>query len=196
MPSNDKPWLVWLALMLALPVSAQTTEGTLVDLVRAVKAQKEAALDPARAQRQQTQQIVQSQTNSTPLVWSITGLNHDYTALLVHDGQVQRVRTADLPFGLGVWRVVAVDSTGVLLHRAGQQMHLPAPDAGTRPETYMTQLGAAAGLPAAIAQPAELAQRLPAGMSAQPVLPPAPLTPAQMRASSLQAPAPGSAQRP
>lgn len=203
MPNNQqgrglRSALCGLACAMPWVLMAQQADGTLVDLIRSVKAQKEAALDPGRAARQQAVQAGQSLAQSTPMLWSITGINDDYTALLLLDGQVQQVHSGDLPVGLGAWRVLSVDSTGVLLSRAGRRLHLPAPDAGTRPEPYMGQLGAAAGLSGGTAQAPltlELAQRLPGAVPAQPAVAPAVLTPAQVRASSLQAPASSAAER-
>lgn len=129
--------------LLATPIHAQS-QATLNELIQSIKAQREAALNPARAQVPHPEGDVSikkmPEIPAIPMVWSITGINEGYAAILVVERKAHRVSSTDLPQQLGPWRVQGISEEAVVIMRQGQSMTLRAPDSTSRPEPFIAAL--------------------------------------------------------
>jgi hypothetical protein len=148
MPSSDaingKPLLLFLllvAVLYPLMLAAQPADATLSGLIGSIKAQKEAALDPRRSASPDPDTKPKVLPRKTPMVWSIFGLNQMFSAVVVIEGKTHVLRTSDLPYLTAGWKVLSMDATGVQVQGRGRLFLIPAPDAGTRPELYLHELG-------------------------------------------------------
>ena len=148
MPNSEvikaKPLILFVllvALLLPMMLSAQPADATLSGLIGSIKAQKEAALDPRRAERPPPETKPKLAPPKTPIVWSIFGLNQAFSAVVVIDGKTHVLRSTDLPYRTAGWKVLSMDAAGLLVQGHGRRLWLPAPDVGTRPELYLQELG-------------------------------------------------------
>ena len=151
MPRNKaikaKPLVLFVlsvALLLPMMLSAQPADATLSGLIGSIKAQKEAALDPHRAERPQPETKLKLVPQKTPIVWSIFGLNQAFSAVVVIDAKTHVLSSRDLPYRAAGWKVLSMDAAGLMVQGHGRRLWLPAPDVGTRPELYLHELGVTA----------------------------------------------------
>lgn len=139
--------LAWsLGLVLAQPVGAQSP-STLNDLIQSIKTQREAALNPTAAppaNQRDLQRKTTPEPEALPLVWSITGMNGHYSAILVHERKAHVIHSVDLPQKLGNWRVSSINEGSVWLQRSGRKISLRAPDNTTRVEPFLAALSSSA----------------------------------------------------
>lgn len=148
MPSSDaikgRPlflFLLLVAVLFPLMVASQTADATLSGLIGSIKAQKEAALDPRRGASPHPDTKSKFLPQKTPIVWSIFGLNQTFSAVVVIEGKTHVLRSIDLPYRVAGWNVLSMDDSGVRVQGRGRLFLIPAPDAGTRPELYLHELG-------------------------------------------------------
>lgn len=148
MPSNNaikpKPLVLFVlsvALLLPMMLLAQPADATLSGLIGSIKAQKEAALDPRRAERPPLATKPKLLEQKSPIVWSIFGLNQAFSAVVVIDAKTHVLSSRDLPYRAAGWKVLSMDAAGLLVQGHGRRLWLPAPDVGTRPELYLQELG-------------------------------------------------------
>jgi hypothetical protein len=151
MPSSDatkdKPlflFLLLVAVLFPLTVSSQTADATLSGLIGSIKAQKEAALDPRRSASPPLDTKPKVLLQRTPIVWSIFGLNQTFSAVVVIEGKAHVLRNIDLPYWAAGWSVLSMDDSGVRVQGHGRLLLIPAPNAGTKPELYLRELGVTA----------------------------------------------------
>jgi hypothetical protein len=134
-------WLLLSAMLLPLVLAAQPADATLSGLIGSIKAQKESALDPRRVARPQPEPLPKVLHRKTPIVWSIFGLNQAFSAVVVIEGKTHVLHSSDLPYLAAGWKVLSMDATGLQLQGHGRRLSLPAPDVGTRPEQFLSELG-------------------------------------------------------
>ena len=120
------------ALLMALTVSsvwAQSSASSVADLIEAIKVQREMALSPGIASsRVKPGNSALADAENDPLVWSVWGMNDDYTAVLVIDRKVHTVKSSGLPHKTGSWRVRHISGQAVCLSQRGREVCLPAPN--------------------------------------------------------------------
>lgn len=130
-----------LAFMAPQPAWAQSQTPTVSDLIESIKQQKEMALQPRPAPASLGQKgapaappprpdLSSAAPSAAPLVWSVTGLNQQFTAVLVHERKVYTVASDSLPYTLGGWRVHQIHEQAVLVSRESRWLRLPVPEAG------------------------------------------------------------------
>jgi hypothetical protein len=148
MPSSEsikgKPLflvLLSVAVLYPLVLVAQPADATLSGLIESIKVQKESALDPRKPAIRLPDTKPKVLPRKTPMVWSIFGLNQMFSAVVVIEGKTHVLRTSDLPYLTAGWKVLSMDATGVQVQGHGRRLLLPSPDAGTRPELYLHELG-------------------------------------------------------
>jgi len=129
---------------LSVSAWAQPPAHSVADLIESIKAQKELALNPpsqgARAKRGPD---AVADTDSPPLLWSVSGLNEDYSAVLVIDRKVYTVRSTQLPRRVGGWRVHHIGAQSVCVSLRGEPQCLQAPDSATTAHAFVQALPAA-----------------------------------------------------
>lgn len=151
-PMRTAPLGAWAALALlplvslALPqpARAQSQPPTVSDLIESIKQQKEMALQPRPAPASPGQKGASAAppprpvvSTAAPLVWSVTGLNQQFTAVLVHERKVYTVASDSLPYTLGAWRVHRIDEHAVLVSREARVLRLPVPDAASTGHAFV-----------------------------------------------------------
>lgn len=148
--NNPRPmgWVVfvpgWCIALALQGVLAQPHSPSVSDLIDSVKAQREAALGfDSRKAPSDLGAKVRSHTPANPLLWSISGLNDNLSAVLVIGQRVYQVDNASLPQQVGGWQVERLDANSIWLSRAGRRMKLPAPSSASTAHAFVHALQAA-----------------------------------------------------
>jgi hypothetical protein len=74
------------------------------------------------------------------LVWSVSGLNDDYSAVLVMGQKVHTVSSKNLPQSVAGWQVESLNAQGVCMSRLKRHMCLPAPDSASSVHPFVRTL--------------------------------------------------------
>ncbi len=137
------------AMVVLAPASAraQARTATVSDLIGSIKQQKELALQPRPGPASPVQRPAPEAgpahkpvSAAPPMVWSVTGLNQQFTAVLVHDRKVYTVVSDGLPRTLGGWRVHQINEQAVLVSRESRSLRLPVPDVASSPFPFVQAL--------------------------------------------------------
>lgn len=148
-----------LATSSARETSAQPSAKTVAELIDEIKARKEKVLFPSAVASEMTVQgmpsgVAYMPTGETrppqkskqseplaPMVWSVTGINQELSAVLVIDHQVHNVDSTNMHQWIGDWRVRSISERSVVVaHRHGRTLSLPVPDVGTAPDPFLRAL--------------------------------------------------------
>jgi hypothetical protein len=134
-----------IALVCSMPAARSQTLG---ELINQVKKAREAELlgAPAPSKSAKPGPRVSAAHDALPLVWSISGLDEQFSAVLVHDSKVHVVASGDLPLRLGPWQLVSVGHGGVMVRRwlgvpsRPDVVLIKAPAPGAALDAYLKQL--------------------------------------------------------
>ena len=146
MPKIEHVWRagLWCLGMMSCAAWAQPEPAskTVQELIQSMKAQRELMLVPGAQPRSggTSRPSAPEQPDMPPLLWSVSGLNDGYTAVLVIDRKVHVVQSQSLPVWIGGWRVRWIDAHGVGLIRPGKKLNLPAPSSASTTEAFMKAL--------------------------------------------------------
>ena len=141
-----------LLLLLLAGAAALAQAQTLGELINQVKKAREAELMGAPAPSVRTPSAGSSGPKfnpayeALPRVWSVSGLNERFSAVLVHDGKARAVDSDELPLRLGPWQVLSVGHAGVEVRRwpsaaaRPDKVLLRAPAPGASADAYLKLL--------------------------------------------------------
>lgn len=136
------------------PAMAQPSSPSVADMIEAIKARKEMAMLPpaSRGPRAPTPSRTDDRPRvadgvTEPMVWSVTGMNDQLTAVLVIDRKVHTVSSAALPRTLGGWNVLRISNEAVLVSRKGVSQRLAVPDSASSPFPFVKALSTSPGVP-------------------------------------------------
>ena len=164
--------------------STNTATQRMLDMVKAAKAQEQAAkgfgkptpvqaINPSKVPGSATASKTDKRLNSeadapeSPTLWYLAGVGDKLVAELVYQQRVYKANTDSLPQTIGPWTLVSIDSQGLSLSRkGGKTVSLQAPQPGAAPP----QLQSAPAL-TATAVPAILPTSAPAGTPAPSIFP-------------------------
>jgi len=130
----------------ALPSQTQASlppaTRTVQELIQTLKAQRQLQLDPQKqsAKEGSARPVSPGRSAMPPLLWSLSGLNQRYTAVMVIERRVHVIQSQSLPMSVGGWRVRAMDEDGVSLSRGARTLNLPAPHAGSTTDAFLKAL--------------------------------------------------------
>ena len=151
-PTRLKSVLLTACLFAASHASAQTTSnktlGDMIDQAKRSKSLGSAPLQPTPAAKQSKSP---AKTETLPVLWSLTGINHQLVAEVIYKETVHTLKLHEGDKKIGPWSIDRYGANGLYLKpekptkgNAGT-VFLPAPAAGTSLQKY------AAALPAPVA---------------------------------------------
>lgn len=165
---HKNKWCQWTWVWCALGAQAawaQSASPSVSDLIDTIKMQREMALTPSlKGSRFKSPPSTASAAPARPLLWSVTGVNEDYSAVVVVDRKAYTVRSMAIPQRVGRWTVDRVSAHAVCLSQGGQRHCLDAPHSASSVYPFVNALP-----PAPSAEPAF-------AVSTPPVPAPAPVT--------------------
>lgn len=126
----------------AVMAQPQPAGRTVQELIQSMKTQREAQLDPATRTSIGTtsRPMTHGHPAMSPLLWSVSGLNGRYTAVMVVNRKVQVIQSQFLPVSVSGWRVGSIDEQGVGLTRGGKTLILQAPNDHSSTEAFLKAL--------------------------------------------------------
>ncbi len=132
-------WVVVCGVVMAQP---QPAGRTVQELIQSLKAQRESQLDPqVQTPRESTSRpLAKGHPSMPPLLWSVSGLNGRFTAVMVVDRKVHEIQSQTLPVWVGGWRVRSIDEQGVGLTRGEKKLSLPAPSGNSTTDAFLKAL--------------------------------------------------------
>jgi hypothetical protein len=147
-------WLWGMSVLWASVLAQQIPEGrTVQELIQTLKDQRARQLEPQTQPAGQKQPQLQTQTKRggsssvahgnwamLPLLWSLSGLNEGFTAVLVIERGVHVIKSQSLPVSVKGWQVRSMDAHGVHLVRGGEKLHLQAPSEDHSVDPFLNAL--------------------------------------------------------
>lgn len=143
--------MLWVG-VLAQPIP----EGrTVQELIQSLKDQRTRQLEPQTQPPEQKLKQPQPQTPTrrasssslargngatSPLLWSLSGLNEGFTAVLVIERGVHVIKSQTLPVSVKGWQVRSIDAHGVYLVRGAEALNLQAPSGDNAVDPFLNAL--------------------------------------------------------
>lgn len=126
-------------------LAAPQRQQTLGELISAIKAQREAELSPAPAPAPTATVEPKGRWSvnarvQPPRLWSMTGMNGRFMAVLVVDGKVHSLSSDFLPAQAGSWLVRHIDDAAVIMSQQGRLLRLPAPHGASTAQGFANAL--------------------------------------------------------
>jgi hypothetical protein len=148
--------LIYPLVLTQTALAAPEGQQTLGELIGAIKAQREAELFPAStaapvpAPKGLRPADVREQP---PKLWSMTGMNGRFIAVLVVDGKVFSLGSDTLPAQVGSWRVHHIDDAAVSMSQQGRSLRLSAPHGASTAQGFANALAAQQSLHQTLSSP-------------------------------------------
>jgi hypothetical protein len=121
-------------------------QRTLGELIDAIKVEREALLMPGPGPINAVPDLPRHGSpvdpqQQLPRLWSVTGMNGRFTAVLVVNGKVHTLNSDTLPTQVGGWRVSQIDPFAVLLSQQGRSLRLAAPHSASTAHGFVMDGG-------------------------------------------------------
>jgi len=141
----------WLAGVSALAHAQNPAGKTLGDMIDQAKRQQAQTLNPAPPPKVSTLPAKKAppKMNKPPMLWSLTGMNHQLVAEVVFDEEVHVLRLNEGDREIGPWLIERYGANGLYLvpvkdedKKSKKSLFLPAPTLGTSLERFDAALPA------------------------------------------------------
>jgi len=143
--------LCWLAGVSALAHAQNPAGKTLGDMIDQAKRQQAQTLNPAPPPKVSASPAKKAppKMNKPPMLWSLTGMNHQLVAEVVFDEEVHVLRLNEGDRQIGPWLIERYGANGLYLvpakdedKKSKKSLFLPAPTLGTSLERFDAALPA------------------------------------------------------
>ena len=143
--------LCWLAGVSALAHAQKPAGKTLGDMIDQAKRQQAQTLNPAPPPKVSASPAKKAppKMNKPPMLWSLTGMNHQLVAEVVFDEEVHVLRLNEGDRQIGPWLIERYGANGLYLvpakdedKKSKKSLFLPAPTLGTSLERFDAALPA------------------------------------------------------
>ena len=143
--------LCWLAGISALAHAQNPAGKTLGDMIDQAKRQQAQTLNPAPPPKVSASPAKKAppKMNKPPMLWSLTGMNHQLVAEVVFDEEVHVLRLNEGDRQIGPWLIERYGANGLYLvpakdedKKSKKSLFLPAPTLGTSLERFDAALPA------------------------------------------------------